>query len=138
MKFIYLLCLSFTIFSYVKADEQYGFNKFEEFDSFHPREYYQVASPDKKPPVVPPYPIDESEVSTVPSFKVKFLQVKQKLEKEFKDRIAYFRPKKEVKPKSTTPEPFVVYERVKVHKKTDKKVKPMSKDCKLISKALFG
>uniref|UniRef100_T1JYN3 Uncharacterized protein n=1 Tax=Tetranychus urticae TaxID=32264 RepID=T1JYN3_TETUR len=171
MKFIYLLCLSFIIFNYVKAEEEDNFDDAE--NSLHPREYYESSTPDKQP-ILPPrppndYPTYDVEVSTIPSlkdklgqakkdlknkvdkvkkkadqFKKKVVQTKKKFGKDMKDKVASIKQKKlekVEKPKTTTPEPFVVYERVKVHKKTvNKKVKKPKKSmkCRKIEEALFG
>uniref|UniRef100_T1JYN0 Uncharacterized protein n=1 Tax=Tetranychus urticae TaxID=32264 RepID=T1JYN0_TETUR len=145
MKFIYLLCLSFITFNYVKAEEPFdGFDDAAEL-SFRPREYYQVSTPDEKSPVVPSKvePAYESIVTTVPSLMDRLFSVKQKIEKGVKDKIASIKqkkPEKVEKPKTTTPEPYVVYKRAKILKKIVHKnvEKPLSKDCKLIRKALFG
>uniref|UniRef100_T1JYJ6 Uncharacterized protein n=1 Tax=Tetranychus urticae TaxID=32264 RepID=T1JYJ6_TETUR len=125
------------------AEEPFdGFDDAAE-DSYRPREYYQVPTPDKKPPVVPSNiePAYEGETTTVPSLMDRLFRVKQKLEKGVKDAIAAFKqkkPKKVEKPKTTTPEPFVVYKRAKVPKKiVHKKMKiPLSKDCNFDE--LFG
>lgn len=159
MKFIYLLCLSVIIFSYVKADEEDAHDNSEEEDSLYPREYYQVPNEvEKSPPHSPPssygYPDNKIEVSTIPSLKDKFNQAKKKfaetkkkLEKDLHDKIAALKQKKLEKLKktktttTTTPEPLAIY----VHKKATKKIVKVkkakkskkSKKCNLLYKAMY-
>uniref|UniRef100_T1KYA5 Uncharacterized protein n=1 Tax=Tetranychus urticae TaxID=32264 RepID=T1KYA5_TETUR len=68
----------------------------------------------------------------------------KKLEKELKDKMGALKQKKLKKvveskmPITTTLAPVLVYDRIVPKAVKVKKVKPMSKDCKIIKKALFG
>uniref|UniRef100_T1JYJ8 Uncharacterized protein n=1 Tax=Tetranychus urticae TaxID=32264 RepID=T1JYJ8_TETUR len=132
MKFIYLLCLSFIIFSYVKADEQEDYDGEIESD-FSPREYdswsqkakvptsqYQSSTSVKKP-IIPPrpsYDYPTVKVFTLPTLKDKFDQAKKKFEKKLKDKMGALKQKKLKKvveskiPITTTLAPVYLYDRI--------------------------